>query len=222
MKATRRKAALIAQLAWIATFVAPLALTALLLGAPAANAASPPPAAHSYPTFEDEEDTEEDTEEEELGAEEELDWEAEGWEEEELGGTDCELGEEALAEGQLTVTDVEELCAAEEEWEAELEGRSLEGPSARPSCALRSARARVVTRRNRLKLTIGYMSTTSTKATIEVRTNSGQFVSVRRHIGGSGVVRITRRLGKERPGRVKVRLKAPPCKGFQTRSAKVR
>lgn len=220
IETTRLKAAPIARLAWIATLVAPLVLIALLLCATASSAAPAAAAASSYSSSEGEaEEEQEELEEgaEEEGYEEEPDWDAEGWEEEELGGTDCELGHEALAEGQLSVTDVEELCAAEREWEEEAEGRSREGGEARSSCAVRRARARISTRRNHFKLTIGYTAVAPTEARIEIRAGKRKLASVSRRLDGSGVIRLRERVGKrlgsqlgKRSGkRVKLSIKLP-------------
>jgi hypothetical protein len=226
MKALHPKSPPIARLCWTAAFVALLALGALLVTARTSSAAPPSATAPASPAFdegqeeleEELEEWEEDEEEEELGVEEEPNWEAEGWEEEELGGTDCELGHEALAEGLLTLIDVEDLCAAEKEWEGELEGRPPHGRGARSPCALRSARARVVTRRNRLTLTIGYAVAAPTKARIEVRAGKRKLASVKRRLGRNGVIRLNRRVGKrlgrqlgKRSGgkRVKLRIKLP-------------
>lgn len=234
MNAPYPKVTPVSRLAWIAAFGVLLALLALLLGATAASAAPPPATADAQQTLEEEEEREEGeeeaeeaAEEEELEAEEEAGWEEEGWgweeegwEAEELGGTDCELGEEALEEGLLTLTDVQDLCAAEEEWEEEMEGRSPRRGDARPSCALRSARARVATGRNRLKLFIGYAAATPTRARIEVRAGKRKLATIERKLGRRGVIRLNRRVGKrlgrqlrKRGGgkRVKLRIKLPPA-----------
>jgi hypothetical protein len=214
------RAPLAARLAWAASLIVLLALAALLLGATRSSAAPAPTAASSYPNSEGEAEEQEELAEEaeeEAGYEEAPDWDAEGWEEEELGGTDCELGHEALAEGLLSATDVEELCAAEREWEEEAEGRSREGREARSSCAVRRARARVSTRRNHLKLTIGYAVAAPAKARIEVRAGKRKLASVSRRLDGNGVIHLRKRVGKrlgnqldKRSGRrVKLSIKIP-------------
>jgi len=185
-----------------------LVLAALLLAASSAHATSqPPPSTIPFALEEEgeEEFEEELTEEGELG--------------DELGGDDCELGEEAFEEGLLTLTDVEELCAAEEEWERlPGDGNSHRGRS-HQTCLLRSASARVkVTGHNRLKLTIGYTTYEPTGATIEVRGGTTRIGSFRRHLGRSGVLRIVKRLGRRHaPRRLVVRLRiagSPPgCSG---------
>lgn len=229
-----RAAAPFARLTWTVCVLAALLIATLLLGARAASAESP--ADIAPPALEDEEPAPEEEEEEWVEGEaeeesweegpgwgegppwEEPDWEAEGWEAEELGGTDCELGYEAVEEGLLTLADAEDLCAAEEEWEAEAEGRSPQGRAARPSCALRSARARVVTRRNRLKLTIGYAVAAPTPARIEIRAGKRRLATVKRKLGRSGVIRLSRRVGerlgrqlgkRSRGRRVRLRIKLP-------------
>lgn len=194
IEAARLKSAPVTHLALIAGLLAAL-LIALLLGAPGASASPPPAAAPSQPGLESEEELEEVEEEEGESEEEESAWE-EGWEAEELGGTDCELGYEALEEGLLRLSDVEDLCAAEEEWEAEAEGRSPQGREARPSCVVRGASARVATRRNRLKLTIGYAVAAPTRARIEIRAGKRKLATVSRRLGGTGVIRLNKRVGK--------------------------
>ncbi len=72
-----------------------------------------------------------------------------------------------------------------------------------------------------MKLTVGYTTTGSTAATVELRSGSKQIASVRRHLGRSGVLRITKKLGKERIERVVVRFKTSSCEKFQTKSVKV-
>jgi hypothetical protein len=191
-----REAFSIVRLAWIATFLAPLLLAALLLCATTSSAAPAPAAGHSQVEGEEEgeEDGEEDEGEWKFEDEEGLE---EGEFEDELGGTDCELGEEALAEGQLTPADVEDLCAAEEEWEELLEGAGSSRRDPHPTCLLRSARVHAkTTKRNRLELTIGYTAVAPTEARIEIRAGRHRLGSVSRHLDRRGVIRLTRRLDK--------------------------
>jgi hypothetical protein len=211
---TPRKAFSIARLAWIATFLVPLLLAALLLCATASSAAPAPAAGYSQLEFEDEEEEEEEEEENEDEGEWEFEDEEgleEGEFEDELGGTDCELGEEALAEGQLTPADVEDLCAAEKEWEEQLEGAASSRRDSRPTCLLRSTRLHAkTTKRNRLELTIGYTAVAPAKAQIEIRAGRHRLGSVSRHLDRRGVIRLTRRLGERTDGqRIELRIRLP-------------
>lgn len=225
----------------LAILVGSLLLTVLLLGARVESAAGAPTPASGTPVPSLEEELAEEREEEELEArEEELEAREEefGAEEEfvgedfpteELGGTDCELAEEGLAEGLLTPVDVEDLCTAEEEWLAELTGHRSRARSsarggrwARSRCALRSVRVHAVTRRKGLRLTIGYTSSEPTTARIEVRLGKRRVGVVRRGLHRNGALRLTRRVGKNWAGRVRVRLKAPSCSRLWLRSTKVR
>jgi hypothetical protein len=242
---TRQAAVPFVRLTWTAGVLAALLVAALLLGAEAARATapvSPAPAAledEEGPASEEggeegEEEAEaeegegpwgeegpewgEEPEWEEEPGWEEPDWEAEGWEAEELGGTDCELGYEALEEGLLTPTDVQDLCAAEEEWIAEAEGRLPRKAKARPSCALRGVRARVLRRRNRLRLFVGYATAAPTRARIEVRAGKRRIATVKRRLGRKGVIRLSKRVGRRlgrqlsrrgAGGRVRLRIELP-------------
>jgi len=242
MEAIRQKATLTARPVWLATFVAPLILTVVLLGVRAEGAAGAPTPGSSVQVPSLEEELAEEREEEELEAREE---ELEAGEEvpaeegflggdflaEELGGTDCELAEEALEEGLLTPVDVDDLCTAEEEWRAEAEGHnsrarrsSRAGRKARSQCPLRSAKAHIVATRSRkrLRLRIGYTTSEPTKVRVEIRVGNRRLGAARRHVGRSGVLHITRRVGKGSTGKVRVRLRAPSCNRLRIGSAAVR
>jgi hypothetical protein len=99
-------------------------------------------------------------------------------------GAEEELGEE---EGCEEVEEGVEECEEEE-----AEGRAA---NARPSqeCLLRSASARVVAHveKNQLKLTIGYTAYESADATIAFGKGPLNLGSTRRHLGRSGVIRLT-------------------------------
>lgn len=104
---------------------------------------------------------------------------------------------EASAEEELGE---EEGCEEVEEGVEECEEEGAEGRAANAQspeeCLLRSASARVVAdaEKNRLKLTIGYTAYESATATIALRNGAQQLGSVRRHLGKSGVVRLTESL----------------------------
>ncbi|HWM53773.1 MAG TPA: hypothetical protein VNO20_00040 [Solirubrobacterales bacterium] len=99
-------------------------------------------------------------------------------------------GEEAEAESE-----VEDW--AEEEWEEEEEAEPLPGDV----CPLRSASAHAVTKRDKLKLTIGYTTNEPFDARITIQRGSVQIGSVRRHLGHSGVFRFAEKLD-ERGGKI--------------------
>lgn len=205
MEATRRYSPSV-NLAWVATFVTSLFLVLLLLSATPASAAPAPLLNAGNAPYEPGDEEGWEYEEEEEGEEGEFEGE-EGEYEDELGGTDCELGVEAFEEGLLTLTDVQDLCAAEEEWEEEMEG----GSESRPPCALRSARLHAkTTKRKRLRLTIGYTTATPIAARIEIRAGKKKLGSVKRRLGRRGVIRLTRRLGKKHLGkRIRLRVRLP-------------
>jgi len=199
----------IARAAWFCAFVLPLALAALLLGVKSSQAASPPPEpaplAFEEELFEDEEETEE---------EDEAQLEAE------FAQAECETAEEEATEGEITAAEAKELCAEAEEAAAEAEaGPSTTAPA---RCALRSAHAHAVLRHHRLKLTIGYTSSSPTPATVEVRSGARRLASVHRKLGKSGVIRITKKLASKRIKRVTVSFKTPSCGQLQAKPTKVR
>lgn len=189
-----QKAERIARLAWHFAFVVPLILAMLLLGIKSAQAASPFPAVVPL-AFEEEEL--------EAGLEEEV--------EGEFAEAECEIATEELEEGLLTESDVKELCTPADE----ATGGAAKGAT---ECPIRSIRAHAVQRNERLKLTIGYTANDPVKATFSVR-KVGTF---KRRLGRSGVIRITKKLGKKQLKRVVVRVTASSCTGTQASSAKVR
>lgn len=78
----------------------------------------------------------------------------------------------------------------EEEFEEEEEAEPIPGPE----CPLRSVRAHASTKRDKLKLTIGYTTNEPFSARIAIRRGSTQIGSVRRYLGHSGVLRFTEKL----------------------------
>lgn len=166
------------RIAWLVTLVVPLVLIALLLAvkpSPAATFEVPRPAALAF---------EEGEEEGEEGPELERD--------------ECEEAEAEFAEGELGASEVEEIC---EEGEEKAKGIGV----APPECLLRSANARVVayTSRNSVRLTVGYTTYDPANAKVEIRRGSVRIGSARRHLGRSGVIRLTKKFGD--PEMAKVR-----------------
>lgn len=194
---THRYTTRIDRIAWLFAFVLPLILAALLLGVKSSQAAPSSPVVPI--AFEDEEF--------ELG--DELEFEE----------AECEIAEEELEAGELGEAAVEAICAEVEAGSTATDAGPSSGAAGK--CPLRSAHARAVVRHGRLKLTIGYTTNKSTGATIEVRSAKRRIASVHRKLGRSGVIRISRPVGKKRLKRVVVRFKAPSCGRFQTKPAKV-
>ena len=172
----------------------PLALAALLLVASTSQAASADPEIAPL-AFEDEA----------FEVEEEGEFELE----------ECEAAEEEFEEGLLAAAEVDLFCEADG-------GASAAAGKGKSACALRSARARAVEKRNKLRVTVGYTTNEPTGATIEVRAGSKRIASVHRRLGKSGVLRITKDLGKKKANRVVIRIKVSSCAKLQTESAKVR
>jgi hypothetical protein len=102
--------------------------------------------------------------------------------------------DEVEEEGFEECEEVEEGFEECEEVEAEA------ARSGREECLLRSARAHasVDSRGEKLKLTIGYTAYEPAKAKIEIRKGTLKLASAQRHLGKSGVIRLTKRLGDAR------------------------
>jgi len=96
--------------------------------------------------------------------------------------------EEEEAEGEVEVEDWTE----EEEWEEEEEAEPLPGDV----CPLRSASAHASTKRDKLKLTIGYTTNEPFSARITIQRGAIQLDSVRRYLGHSGVLRFAEKLNE--------------------------
>ena len=193
----------IARTAWFCAFVLPLTLAVLLLGVKSAQAASPTPAATPL-AFEEELFEGE----EELGLEDEA----------EFAQEECEIAEEEAAEGEISAAEAKAICREAEEAIAEAKaGPSSTGPA---QCALRSAHAHASIHHDKLKLTIGYTSSSPTPATIEVRSGAQRIAFAHRHLGKTGVLRITKKLRKPIE-RVTVSFKTPSCGSLRTKSTKV-
>ncbi len=182
----------IARTAWFCAFVLPLILAGLLLGVKSAQAASSQPTVVPF-AFEEED-------EEELAVDEE---EEEGLEESEaeFAEAECEIAGEEAAEGEITQADADALCK-----EAQAFAKAGRG-SATKRCPIRSATAHLSLRGKRLKLTIGYTTNAPVNAAIQIR-KLGTF---KRHLGRSGVLRFTKRVGGRPPNKhIKIRFKLPP------------
>lgn len=168
---------LVARLAWLAAFVAPLLLAFALLSAGGA-AATP------------------------TGAPLALATQPEGEGEEEEGVGFCELAQIEFEEGWLTEAEMNAVCAEEEAETTNPESQR------QAECPLRSASAHAKTRRNRLKLTIGYTTNFPTKATIQLYAGQTLVATYKRQLGRSGVLRFKKNLStnlvRKRP---QVRLK---------------
>jgi len=93
----------------------------------------------------------------------------------------------------------------EEEWEEEEE----EAESSADQCPLHSTTAHGTTKRNKLKLTVGYTTSEPANARIEVRSGSTSLGTYKRHLGRSGVLRFTKTLGKKHAGKVVVDVSVP-------------
>jgi hypothetical protein len=205
----------IARGVWLATFVVPLILATLLLGVKSAQASSPLPSFTPL-AFEDE-------------FEEEDEVEVEVTEEE------CATAEEEVEEGELSKSEGDEICQ-----EAEDEGRkTASGSNAAPEeCLLRSAHARLVADDSPgdVRLTVGYTTYEPTAATIGFSASGGKgslrLGTANRHLGKSGVIRLTEALAEPKmakvdaAGRFTVQIHVPgspgSCRRFETEQLTVK
>ncbi len=209
-KAYANRTVLVARIAWLATFVVPLVLAGLLLMAKTAHAA--PADSPIVPL-----------------ALEELEDESEG---ENEGGSEneCAEAEREFEEGDLEEEDVENIC---EEAEDQDKKRATGSGSVAPEeCLVRSAHARVVaySAHDTVRLTVGYTTYEPTAATVEYALAGGKgsmhLDTAKRHLGRSGVLRLTTSLSDsqmskvEAAGHFTVRLhsvEAPgSCRNFET------
>lgn len=99
-------------------------------------------------------------------------------------GLTSAIFEEEEAEAESEAEDWEE-----EEWEEE-EAEPFPGDE----CPLRTARAHASTKRDKLKLTIGYTTNEPFSARITIQRGPVQISSVRRYLGHSGVLRLSEKL----------------------------
>lgn len=205
---TARPIARLTRIAWLFTFVVPLVLAVLLLGVKSAPAL-PPATASASAELEEEFEFEEGEQEEEA----------------------CEVAEGELEEGELSEAEAERIC---EENDGEDKKKAAASDSVAPEeCLLRSAHARLVASDSRkgVRLTVGYTAYEPTAATIDYRLEGGKgslhLGAAKRHLGRSGVIRLTKTLGDLEMARVEaadhftVRLhiaEAPAdCRRFETK-----
>jgi hypothetical protein len=112
-----------------------------------------------------------------------------------------EEGEEVEGE------EVEEEVGCEEPEEACEESADESGDaSSAGSCPLRSAQGHASTRRNKLKVTVGYTTYRPVDATIQIRQGSTDVGTFERHLERSGVLRFTEKVGKKQGKRVIVQI----------------
>jgi hypothetical protein len=123
------------------------------------------------------------------------------------------LEAEAAAEGpEEECEEIEEGVEDCEEAEPDAEQAAAAPPQ---GCVLRSARghAAVDRRGTKLKLTIGYTAYEPAMAKIEIRKGTGRIGWVKRQLGRSGVVRVTKKLGaKKRGERIVVSIQVPSAR----------
>lgn len=178
------RSAQIARIAWLATFVVPLVLTALLLVVVKSTPAAPVPPSTVPFSLDDE-----------FEGETEGDFELEVM---------CVEAEEELEADELAEEELEAICAEVEEEGAATGGTGGASPT---HCVLRSANAHATTKNDKLKLTIGYTTTEPTDATVEIKQGATRIATLNRHLGRSGVLRYTKQLGENADGKLTVRIK---------------
>ncbi len=202
----------VVRLAWLATFVVPLVLTGLLLAVKTSHAS--PAGKGPIP----------------LALEEEVEDEGEPAEDA------CETAEDGSEEDELEEVEVEVVC---EEAEDSGKRKAAVNDSVAPEkCLVRSANARVVayTPRDTVRLTLGYTTYAPTAATVDYSFSGGRgslrIDTVKRHLGRSGVLRLTKSLSDAQMAKVQpgghftVRLhsaEAPgSCSRFETEQLSVK
>jgi hypothetical protein len=208
---------IVVRIAWMATFVVPLVLAGLLLAVKTAHATP------AGPTIVP------------LAFEEEFELEDEG-EGEGNSEDECAEATKEFEEGDLEEADLEDIC--EEAEDQDKKRAAGPGAVAPEECLVRSARARVVAyaTHNTVRLTVGYTTYEPTTATIEYDLTGGKgslhLGTEKRHLGRSGVLRVTTNLSDPQMSKVKaaghftVRLhsaEAPgSCRSFETEQLTVK
>lgn len=130
-----------------------------------------------------------------------------------LGDVAILAGEEE-EEAEAAAEEIEEECEeVEEGFEEceEVESEAARAASAREECVLRTARAHASVDRSgrKLKLTIGYTTYEPAKARIKV----GNLATLQRHLGRSGVLRVTKKLSAKQSGkRIVIRIDLPSAR----------
>jgi len=206
------RTARIARVAWLAIFVAPLILAALLLGMKSAQAAPLLPSLTPL-SFE-----------EELEVEDEADF----------AEAECETAEEEVEEGELSKAEGDEICRELEDEDK----KTASGSNAAPEeCLLRSARARVVADDSpgSVRLTVGYTTYEPTAATVGFSASGKGLLhlgTAKRHLGRSGVIRLTEALADPKMAKVdaasrftvRIHVPGPPgiCRRFETEQLTVK
>lgn len=148
------------------------------------------------------------------------DEETEGAEE----SSECDEAEEEFEEGELGGNEVEAICD-----EGNDRKRAASGSAPPEECLLKSTHVRAVANDegDKLKLTLGYTTYEPANATVEIHRGSTRIGTVHRHLGRTGVLRITERLGKKPAAKkivVRIRIPSSPqyCGRFQTETARIR
>ena len=116
------------------------------------------------------------------------------------------------ADESALVEEAFEECEGDPTCEEEVEAEEAEAEANYPAeCVLRSAKARAVLKKNKLKLTIGYTTSEPTKATIDVHYGAIRLDQLKRRLRTSGVLRITKKLeGKQSDKHSRVRIELDP------------
>lgn len=114
--------------------------------------------------------------------------------------------EDEEPEAEAAAEDVEEECEETEEGfeECEEAEAASEGDErAREDCVLRSARGHASVDRHgrKLKLTIGYTAYEPVKAKVEISKGGNRLATVKRRLGRSGVLRVTKKLDAKNDGK---------------------
>lgn len=167
-----------------------LLLSALLLAAGAAHASAAAPAADA------------------LALEEPFEGEGEEEDEEGEGEEACDEAWVEFELGEISEVEAQEICR---EVADERRKRNARGSSAPEECVLRSAHASAVVddKTDKLKLTLGYTTYEPVGAKIEI----GNFATLHRQLGRSGVLRLVKSLpGNRPPNRLVVRIQLPSVK----------
>lgn len=118
-----------------------------------------------------------------------------------------QLGEEELAEEEC-VEEVEELEANPAEAEEACEELDESEESGASACPLRSAHAHAAVQHERLKVTVGYMSSEPLLAKIQILAGAARAETFRRHLGRSGVLRFAEKVNEHHGNRVVVLIQA--------------
>jgi len=116
----------------------------------------------------------------------------------------AEISEEGEVEEECAEDSEEGEETGEDEEECEVEAEES-GPISAEDCLLRSAHARVVAlpARNSVRLTLGYTTYAPVRAIVEYGARHSRLGAVTRHLGRSGVIRLSKHLGDREMGRVR-------------------